>query len=688
MTGMHRKLGTLLVLTALAAPAARAQDIEATFAEGVSLLQRGEDAQALAAFKKVLAADPSHEQAYELFKNTEHAIWLEILTKQGDFELVAKRLMGLASMGRNEHRNDPEAIRGLVGKLGTDDPITRRAAIRQLAAEHGPYAVPFLLPALADQGDEDRRVSAMQALTDMNTCVVPPLIAALDSGDAFLRRNVALTLGYIGDRRARGPLGAAAEADADEGVRQAAAKALDRMGGSGGAVADLVAAGHGYHMRRDDYLAPYQYSDVVWSMADGKLAGTPVRSELYPDELAKQACSKALALQPSSTAARAGLARAQASEVAILDSLQAAGEDVGELADAVGTGSLKVQLAGAVAVDAALQASVQENDYATAGVLVDAAASLAAKPTAGLQAALASTDAGLHARAAIAMGGMCLGGRAQSSPQLAADLGAIAGRAVVRLVLVVDANASRAQGLASALTAEGALVHVAGSGAQGLALLRRVAGLDAVVVADSLPDMTTVQVLDTAAADPRTSGAALLVVSDDAEGTSEIMGDRIAGIVSGADGAGTVLEAMGGALNAERARADAYSLQAAKVLSGLALAGRDISPALDDLASTLGPRPDAVAIPAANALGLAGGPSHVAPLVAVVSDAQASEDLRVACAKAAGSILARGGSSDGAAAALTAVVNSDAPLAVRSAAAAALGSLDLTAEARAALLGS
>ena len=123
MTGFHRKLGTLLVLSALVAPAALAQDIQSTFEDGVALLKRGEDDQALAAFKKVLAADPSHAQAYELFKNTEHDIWMEILTKEGDFELVAKRLMGLASMGRSEHRDDPDAIRALIANLSTDDPI-------------------------------------------------------------------------------------------------------------------------------------------------------------------------------------------------------------------------------------------------------------------------------------------------------------------------------------------------------------------------------------------------------------------------------------------------------------------------------------------------------------------------------------------------------------------------------------
>ncbi len=55
-------------------------------------------------------------------------------------------------------RGIADAIRALVAQLRTDDPISRLSATRQLAAEHGEYAVPYLVPALADAGDEDRRV--------------------------------------------------------------------------------------------------------------------------------------------------------------------------------------------------------------------------------------------------------------------------------------------------------------------------------------------------------------------------------------------------------------------------------------------------------------------------------------------------------------------------------------------------
>ena len=85
MTGFPRHLGPLIALLALVAPAVAAPqgDVGEQFGEGVQLLARGRDKDALTAFQKVLALDPSNEAAYELWKNTEHQVWIELMAKQG-----------------------------------------------------------------------------------------------------------------------------------------------------------------------------------------------------------------------------------------------------------------------------------------------------------------------------------------------------------------------------------------------------------------------------------------------------------------------------------------------------------------------------------------------------------------------------------------------------------------------------
>jgi len=682
MTGLHRKLGALAVLLALATPGAVAQDIQGLFEQGVDLLQRGRDDEALRAFEQVLAADPSNEQAYELFRTTEHAVWLDMLRKEGDFQLFAKRMMGLAAMGRLEKQDDPEAIKPLVAELSSDDPINRRSAIRELAGLHGEYAVPYMVGALADTANEERRVSVMQALTEMNTDVVVPLLAALESADAIQRRNVALVLGRIGDPRAAGHLGWLQATDPDGGVQAAARQSLERMGVRDGALSLLLQQGEDYHLRRDDVLADYQYSRVVWSW-DGGLVSTPIERAMYPDEMAKRSFQRALAVDPSSVEARAGLARAYASQAAQARALAAAGVDVD--LDAAMSAALPMALVGADALDAALSKSVQQSDPATAAVLCHVVASMAPAPTAGLRAALASGDAALASEAAIAMGTMCVSGKASADRDLVAALADVARRSVVRLAMVIDGDAARGSAMEASLGARGVTVARAASGAEGLALLRRVAGLDAVVLADRLPDLTAQQVLAEIRASARLSETPVLVISDDAETASEIYAERAQGVLGEVD-AEAVTEAMSETLNADRAKADELSSQAAALLATLAGSGAPVGEVADELAGTLTGRPDGVVVSAARALGAAGRSEHAAALLAVLADDARSDEARAAAGFAAAQILARtGGTAD--AGTLLAIADSDAGLTVRKAALAALGSLALSDARRAELLG-
>ncbi|MDF1839532.1 MAG: hypothetical protein P1V35_16810, partial [Planctomycetota bacterium] len=118
----RRNLGLLLALSAFLAPVSSAatvlpQDLNGDFNEGVQLLHQGRKAEALVAFQRILAADPANEAAYQLWKETDHQIWIELLVEGGDFKLVANRIMDRATKQREMSRNDEDAIRGLVDTL-------------------------------------------------------------------------------------------------------------------------------------------------------------------------------------------------------------------------------------------------------------------------------------------------------------------------------------------------------------------------------------------------------------------------------------------------------------------------------------------------------------------------------------------------------------------------------------------
>lgn len=681
MTGLRPILGLVVLLVAFQTPArASAPDeVKDSFDQGVELLRRGRTDEALKALQKVLAMSPSQESAYALWKDTPNDVWTDLLVEGGDFQLVAKRLIELARAERKARRNDAAAIQALVKTVtGGDDPIVRRTALRTLSAEHGEYAAPYLLPFLSSEaggaGDE-RSVLAMHSLSQMGSDVVPALVEALQSPDPVLRRNIALVLGNIGDRRGAGYLLWLAESDPDAAVQSAARESAAKMKATGTAASNFLAIGDSYHHRRDDVLRDGDYSDVVWDWSGTQLVARPVPRFLYNDELAKRAYFMALVADPSSIEALAGLARAYVDEHVKLEELAQAGQDVSAWKGEVDEARMALSACGVEALDLALRWSVESGDSSTAVGLCRLLGPLSATPTSGLSAALKSSDGAIRAEAALALGWIAYH-NAQAAPRdVVATLADAAGREVMKIAVIIDGDAVRARALAAALETNGVLVNVWGSGARGLAMLRRMPGLDALVIADSLPDITAAQIIDEVHADERTQSVPVLVLTKDAEGVVGLFGEKIKGTLTGADDAPVVLAALESSAGGDRARAEALAKSSAEVLARLAESARsDLSPAVPTLVNTLATRPDAVTIPALQVLRTAGEPGHAAAILAVLTDSKRSDETRQAAGAALAGILARnpGALSSEGLSLLQAVVAQDSSLAARDAAARAL----------------
>lgn len=711
MTGFPRTIGLVLALSVLSAPgwatlapaasaipcptaalavfpwtSATAADVDELFKEAVALLNAGKKPEALKKLQEVLAANPTNEQAYELWKTTDHQVWLDILTERGEFELIAKRLWSLAEMGKTARKNDAGAIQSTLEGVRSQDPLVSRKARNTLASEHGEFAVPFMLPTLEEQGNDDRRVLYMHTLTEMDRDVVIPLIEALGSPNAFLRRNVALVLGYIGDRRAAAMLAHVAKTDEDGGARSAAETALAKCGGSGDALAQFLQLGQEYTLRQDSVLAAHMYSDVVWNWSAKGLVSSPVARAAYADEMAKKSYQRALAVDAGSLPARAGLARAYASQWTKLGALQDSGADMSAMAGLMETDAIGLGLIGADALDAALQAAVETGDAIAGRTLIQSLAKVTNAPSAGLSAALNSRDGAMRSEAAVALANQAVAARMPVSAQVVATLGEAVGREVVRTVFVIDGNADQRNAAMAQAEKLGFAAMGAEFGANAIALLHRVPGVDAVLVTDSLADLTTFQVIDDLRADPRFEKTPIFVVSANAEQAKEIFGERASGVLAAGGDMAAVAEAVG-PVSGDRAMADRLAGDSAMTLAHVASAGGDISPAVAGLMATLKGREDSVSTRAMGTLGMVGDSTHVSALVAVLKDGGRSEAARTAAADALASIFTRGaGVSAEDMMAISGTVKSDAPMGVRTAAARAMGAIRLEADVRAELL--
>ena len=684
MTGMRRHLGLFALMTALSfsAQATSLDEASDLFNEGVELLNRGEDAAALEKFSAVLALDPSNEAAYELWKSTEHEVWLNILVKGGQYELIAKRLMNKAELGRAEKADDEAAIRGLLREIQGDDVIVRARAIRALAANHGEYAVQYMLDSLADENADDRRVLFMHALTEMGTDVVLPLVAALGSDDSYLRRNLALTLGYIGDPRAAAALTWHAFNDADEGVRTASAEAAKKLGSMGDALALFLQMGDDYHHRRASVLRAVDYSAVTWSWDSGALAATAVPRFLYNEELSKNAYYNALMSDPSSLDARAGLARAYVAEQAELALRAEAGMEDEELMAQLGEAAIAVNTAGLDALDLALAWAVRDTDTATGVGLIRVLGHNSSSPTASLRAALTSSDGAMRGEAAVALGEIAMRSRVAPNQAVVLGLGEAAGREILRIGVVIDGDAGRGQAIADAMSATGMVVNYWNTGATGLALLKRAPGVDVIVLSDTLPDLTADQVIDEIRRDERTGATPLVLISE-----SDAYADRVTAIMAPGGDLSVIEESMSESLDGDRARANELAARAATTLSGLANSGRDVAAVMDEVASGLGSRPDEVAIPSMGAIGAAGNAGQAAALAGLLMDEGRSDAARIAAADALSQVAARhkiGGPQE-LLAGLGGVLQSGASLEVRIAASKALSNMAIDDATRAAI---
>jgi CheY-like chemotaxis protein len=257
-----------------------------------------------------------------------------------------------------------------------------------------------------------------------------------------------------------------------------------------------------------------------------------------------------------------------------------------------------------------------------------------------IESALKSGDGAMAAEAAVALGRIAAHSGTAASADVVAALALAAGRDVQRVAAVIG-DSEGAQAIAAALEKSGVFVSRWNTGAKGSTMARRAAGLDVIVLAETLSDLTAAQILDEIKSDERTKGVPVVLVAKDPAAASAMYGDKIAGATTGATDMAAIDAALGKALEGDRARAETLAARSAETLAHLAHAGRgDVSGALPALSAATS-RPDPVAIPAIHAIGAAGGNGEAAGLVAILVDEKRSEGARVAAGDALASILAR-----------------------------------------------
>jgi HEAT repeat protein len=628
----------------------------ASFMEAVELYLQGKDAEGLAKLQAVIASDPDGATALAMRDAVSYDLWARLLAKGGDHETVAQDILRRARVPAKARRQDESAIRRLIDDLGSDQFTVRQKAAYTLGSDHGPFAVPYFQKLLGNPREDDHRVNAMHALSNMGHQVVTPLVQMLSSSDDYLRQNVAIVLANIGDGRAVPSLLRALGAKPGPALKVALDRSLARCGGANGKTAAqaYVDFGRALYSRDPNAVRESGTTGVFWKWNGESVQRVEAPAYLVPLLMAEDCAAVALALDATNGDASTLLIRSLFAQSLAVHS-NAGGESG---ADGLQAGAASwvvptmaiAKSAGRQALYAAQQQAIAENDTDVANAL---SAALGPIETAtefpvnsSLTEALKSSDKSVRYNAALAVAAIDPKSEFENKDQVVPALLAAAAETIRRQILVIDDVEESRNELVRALRDANYFVTWSPEGLRGLQRAITSPTIDLVIVRSNLKGTSADAVLNELSKDFRTANTPCVILSPEGKSTDDqnTFGQRAAGYVElplkpEAWGP-AVTTALGPDKNEHREWALQLATVAAERLANLAMPNSGYTfpaNAAESLLRALD-HPDPVRVPAIVALGRIGNPAALDALVGVTKSAEASPEARGAAARAIGEI--------------------------------------------------
>lgn len=147
-----------------------------------------------------------------------------------ELEAQASQIYATLEKGKLERARNPDEVAKSIQAL--TGPIAGKLMAQARLKEAGEYAMPQLLTALLDANNAVLQQEVSRLLIDMRKQAVVPLSTAMMGLQAAQQETVADILGLLGDRIALAYLSDLRDTSAVASVQSAAARAIDRLGGS------------------------------------------------------------------------------------------------------------------------------------------------------------------------------------------------------------------------------------------------------------------------------------------------------------------------------------------------------------------------------------------------------------------------------------------------------------------------
>jgi hypothetical protein len=425
------------------------------------------------------------------------------------------------------------------------------------------------------------------------------------------------------------------------------------------------------------------FSEVVWSLKDDNLVATDVPALLYPVELAKSCAADAVAIAPQDAACVTTLAQCNLAQSNLITSSLAQGDESLRALEPVAA-ELKIAAlaSGLESLRSALDAGCQQGSTPVALGAIDALAAAESADTIGkssLVKALESTNKQVSYAAAAALVRASGGVNIPASERVVALLAEAVSEESIRSIQIIDPSKETGAAVKAANDVRNNRVALEATLVGGTRVVLN-GPVDVLVINEIVPDGLPEDLIGNVRKDARMAHTKIVIIAKDVEAAKTRFGDTVQGVVAAPlTGEALVTEVnrvLEGVASPGGARAEGFATHASEALLVIAAKKGAIGGALESLTAQLN-RSDAVAVPAAKALGMGGTTAQLDALVGAME--KGSPEVKKAAAEAIGNVLARGEACpEMVAKALEKVLTTaDADVALRTAAATALGKAKL-----------
>ncbi len=309
---MAKRLLLASLLAAMVVPALGQDEsfgdkVRALFQEGSDLYKRGKYQEASSKFEEAFQMQPSSDAVYAFMKRVGDDMVTRMMNDPDrKIQDIGRRIYELAKPGE-PLRMGKDIVQKYVKDLEAVEHETWRIAFWHLK-NIGPWAVRFIMPALANNTNDQLRSRVILLLTEMGTDSSLAVVEALDSKNPFLRQQAAIVLGNVKDERAIPALKRVVEDPQEQDlVKKFADEALRKIIRSKDSAQWRKATDYYYELAMKYY---YSHSSVIhywnraylfwkWDVERDVLTERRVARMAYNEQLAEEALFDLLELDPN-----------------------------------------------------------------------------------------------------------------------------------------------------------------------------------------------------------------------------------------------------------------------------------------------------------------------------------------------------------------------------------------------------